>query len=197
MALAPSKPAAGADAVIEQVLDAVDAATFRVRRMHGVHARPTTVRPAPAKADILETMDDTRVEVDPLVRKLVGGMMVTSMLHTALVGSILIRLAIEGPGGLAPRDLWDWVSLAILVSGYVGAFAIQVSGLIQQRAFRLLPMQALLPAYWFLHSFASLRAAWELIVKPVYWAKTTHGVTRVTRGATSTLGERRLKPRTG
>jgi cellulose synthase/poly-beta-1,6-N-acetylglucosamine synthase-like glycosyltransferase len=128
---------------------------------------------------------------------LVGGMIVTSLLHTALVASILVRLAIEGTAGLVPRDLWDWLSLAILVSGYAGAFAIQVSGLIHQRAYALLPMQVMLPAYWFLHSFASLRAAYELIVRPVYWAKTTHGVTRLARGTAVPAGKPSLRPRTG
>ena len=96
-----------------------------------------------------------------------------------------------------PRDLWDWLSVAILISGYAGAFAIQVSGLIRQRAYVLLPLQVLLPAYWFLHSFASVRAAWQLISRPMYWAKTTHGVTRVQRGGVAAVGPARLRPRTG
>jgi glycosyltransferase XagB len=129
---------------------------------------------------------------------LVGGMIVTSLLHTALVASLLVRLCLEGSAGLVPRDVWDWLSFAILVSGYVGAFAIQVSGLIHQRAYALLPLQLLLPAYWFLHSFASVRAAYELIVRPVHWAKTTHGVTRLARGTgAAPAGEARLTPRTG
>ncbi len=128
---------------------------------------------------------------------LVGGMIVTSLLHTALIASLLIRLGLEGWVGLVPKDVWDWLSLTILVSGYAGAFAVQVSGLIQQRAFALLPLQLLLPAYWILHSIASVRAAYELIVKPVYWAKTTHGVTRLTRGAAAPAGAAQLRPRTG
>jgi len=128
---------------------------------------------------------------------LVGGMILTSLLHSVLAVSIGVRLALEGTAGLVPRDVWDWLSLAILISGYAGAFAIQVSGLIHQRAYSLLPLQVLLPAYWFLHSFASVRAAYELIVKPVYWAKTTHGVTRLTRGASGPDGRAVLRPRTG
>ena len=45
-----------------------------------------------------------------------------------------------------PQDIWDWISMVILASGYGGAFAIQVSGLIHQRAYHLLPIQVLLPA---------------------------------------------------
>jgi cellulose synthase/poly-beta-1,6-N-acetylglucosamine synthase-like glycosyltransferase len=128
---------------------------------------------------------------------LVGGMIVTSLLHTALIVSLLVRLGLEGWIGLVPRDVWDWLSLAILISGYAGAFAVQVSGLLHQRAMTLLPLQLLLPVYWILHSIASVFAAIELIRKPVYWAKTTHGVTRLSRGAPAIVGEASLRPRTG
>jgi len=121
---------------------------------------------------------------------LVGGMIVTSLLHTVLALTLAWRLITEGSAGLIPHDIWDWLSVAILVSGYLGAFAVQVSGLIHQRAYTLLPMQLLLPAYWFLHSAASIRAAYELIRKPMYWAKTTHGVTK-------TDAEARQYPRAG
>lgn len=35
------------------------------------------------------------------------------------------------------------------------------------------------PAYWALHSLASYKALFQLITRPHYWEKTTHGVTRV------------------
>ncbi|MBN8530533.1 MAG: glycosyltransferase [Alphaproteobacteria bacterium] len=34
------------------------------------------------------------------------------------------------------------------------------------------------PFYWILHSIASFRAIWQLIVAPHYWDKTAHGVSR-------------------
>jgi len=116
---------------------------------------------------------------------LVGGMILTSLLHTVFIASLLWRLWLDGVIGLVPKDVWDWISVAILASGYGGAFAIQFSGLIRQRAYHLLPMQLLLPAYWFLHSAAAVQAAWQLIVAPSHWAKTTHGVTRLSRGQAS------------
>ena len=112
---------------------------------------------------------------------LVGGMILTSLLHTVFIVSLLVRLWLDGVVGLVPKDLWDWLSAGILLSGYGGAFAIQISGLMHQRQYHLLPIQLALPAYWFLHSIAAICAAWELIVAPSYWAKTEHGVTRLTR----------------
>jgi len=32
------------------------------------------------------------------------------------------------------------------------------------------------PVYWVLMSFAAWRALWQLISKPFYWEKTTHGL---------------------
>ena len=75
---------------------------------------------------------------------------------------------------------------------------IQVSGLLRQRAYDLLPIQLLLPVYWLLHTVAALRAARELITNPVHWAKTTHGVTRLSRGRAPVMdGEPALTPRIG
>ena len=73
-----------------------------------------------------------------------------------------------------------------------------MSGLWHQRAWSLLPQQLLLPAYWLLHTLAAVRAVHELIVDPMHWAKTTHGVTRLSRGrATGNEGDPVLTPRTG
>ncbi len=129
---------------------------------------------------------------------LVGGMIVASLLHTVFIASLLARLLLEGVVGLVPRDWWDWTAIGILASGYGGAIAIQVSGLWHQRAWSLLPQQLLLPAYWLLHTLAAVRAVHELIVDPMHWAKTTHGVTRLSRGrATGNEGDPVLTPRTG
>jgi cellulose synthase/poly-beta-1,6-N-acetylglucosamine synthase-like glycosyltransferase len=127
---------------------------------------------------------------------LVGGMILSSLLHTVFIGSLLLRLMLEGVVGIVPRDVWDWAAVAILASGYGGAFAIQVSGLAHLRALHLLPVQIVLPLYWVLHTIAAVRAAIELITRPIYWAKTTHGVTRLSR-STAPAGEMALTPRTG
>jgi hypothetical protein len=113
---------------------------------------------------------------------LVGGMILCSLLHTVFVGSMVAQVIAEGPAGLVPADAWDWMSVAILAVGYGGAIVIVISGLIHLRAWHLIGVQLLLPLYWLLHSIAALLAAWQLINRPSYWAKTTHGVTRKARG---------------
>ena len=115
---------------------------------------------------------------------LVGGMILTSLLHTVFIGSLLGRLVFDGPAGFALRDAWDWIGILVLAVGYGGAVAVVISGLVHLKAWHLVAVQVLLPAYWLLHSIAALWAAVELVVKPSYWAKTTHGVTRRVRGET-------------
>lgn len=112
---------------------------------------------------------------------LVGGMILSSLLHTVFAVSITVRLAMEGVGGLVPRDIWDWFAFGILAAGYGGAFAVVISGLAHRRAWHLMPVQIILPFYWSLHSLAACFAAVGLIRDPAHWAKTTHGLTRLRR----------------
>ena len=42
----------------------------------------------------------------------------------------------------------------------------------------MVPAVALFPLYWVLHSLASFKALWQLIFRPYFWEKTTHGLTK-------------------
>jgi cellulose synthase/poly-beta-1,6-N-acetylglucosamine synthase-like glycosyltransferase len=128
---------------------------------------------------------------------LVGGMILSSLLHTVFLGTLLGRVVFEGPRGLLPQDGWDWFALVILTTGYGGAMAIVFSGLAHLRAWHLMPVQFLVPFYWVLHSIATLFAAVELITKPIHWAKTEHGKTRLTRAGAKATGAEELRPRIG
>jgi hypothetical protein len=94
-----------------------------------------------------------------------------------------------------PQDIWDWLAGGILLIGYGGALAVICSGLAHLRAWHLLPFQLLVPAYWILHSIATLYAVRELITAPTSWSKTAHGLTRVAR--TGAVSAEALRPRSG
>ena len=121
---------------------------------------------------------------------LITGMILSSLLHTLALVVLVARLVLEGPESLLPRDVWDWSAVGIFATGYLGAMVLTFSGLARQRAGRLGWQLAVLPAYWVLHSIATVQAAGELVTAPSHWAKTTHGVTRLAR-------EPALRPRTG
>jgi len=128
---------------------------------------------------------------------LVGGMILSSLLHTLFLGTLLGRLLLDGAVGLVPQDIWDWFAVGILAAGYGGALAVVFSGLAHLRAWHLMPMQLLVPVYWMLHSIATLCAVVELVTKPMHWAKTTHGVTRVARSGAHPRAAEALRPRIG
>lgn len=113
---------------------------------------------------------------------LIGGMILTAILHTVFLGVVLAEVLFEGPAAFLPNDAGDWISILVLAIGYGGAGAIVISGLLHIRAPWLIWAQLLLPAYWLLHSIAAIRAVYELVEKPTYWAKTEHGLTRQARG---------------
>jgi cellulose synthase/poly-beta-1,6-N-acetylglucosamine synthase-like glycosyltransferase len=113
---------------------------------------------------------------------LIGGMILTAILHTVFLGVVLAEILFEGPAAFVPQDVADWISVLVLAVGYGGAGLIVVSGLLHIRAPRLIWAQLLLPAYWLLHSIAAIHAVYELVQKPTYWAKTEHGITRQKRG---------------
>ncbi|TDF96331.1 glycosyltransferase family 2 protein [Paenibacillus piri] len=47
-------------------------------------------------------------------------------------------------------------------------------------SYGLVKYALLTPIYWVLMSIAAVKAAWQLITKPFYWEKTTHGLTKRT-----------------
>ena len=52
-------------------------------------------------------------------------------------------------------------------------------GAFRRRRYWLVLWALLNPAYWLLHSIASYKALWQLLTRPHYWEKTTHGLTHV------------------
>ncbi|QGQ96794.1 glycosyltransferase [Paenibacillus psychroresistens] len=45
-------------------------------------------------------------------------------------------------------------------------------------SYRLVKYALLTPFYWVLMSIAAVKAAWQLVTKPFYWEKTTHGLSK-------------------
>jgi cellulose synthase/poly-beta-1,6-N-acetylglucosamine synthase-like glycosyltransferase len=121
----------------------------------------------------------------------IGGLILAPLLHTLFVITAIVRLlvpdlAVEDGG---PMGVFNNV---VLATGYFAAVAIVFRGLWQRGEKRLLGHQILLPLYWLLHSIATAKALVELIHKPHFWAKTTHGQTSVAR-ETGTANKPRLQ----
>jgi len=101
-------------------------------------------------------------------------MIVSPMLHTALLLTLLTQ-GLLGVSLFPAFELtWSGLHLGVLLGGYVCMLGLTFAGLHRQRRYRLFAIQAALPVYWLLMTIATLRALHELIDRPFYWAKTVH-----------------------
>lgn len=116
----------------------------------------------------------------------VGSMVLSAPLHAMFLLS-LAWSAVIGPGP-DPLDAWGWLAALIIVVGYAGPTLLVMQGLRRLGRRDLLLQQLALPIYWLLHSVAVGLALVELVRQPHFWAKTSHGKTRLHR---VTLTQRR------
>ena len=73
----------------------------------------------------------------------------------------------------------DWVHVVSLVNLAAGNGAVvyfHLLAVFARGTYRLAPFALLAPLYWVLHSIAAYKALWQLVAKPFYWEKTTHGL---------------------
>lgn len=88
-------------------------------------------------------------------------------------------------GGLFPDlPIPAWLLPACLASLATGTTSHVIFALASVRRWQWHNMTfsiLLYPLYWALHSLASYRALWQLVVKPHYWDKTQHGCSQTTQ----------------
>ena len=66
------------------------------------------------------------------------------------------------------------------ISNALGLYLNMVA-VFRRRYYELLLYALLNPIYWQLHSIAAYMALWQLFVKPFYWEKTIHGLSKFTK----------------
>ena len=103
---------------------------------------------------------------------LVLGMIIAPILHCGFALVLLARWA-SGATEFSGAG-WATLYLAMLALGYGSAWAMTARGLKRLKRTSLLPAQLLLPVYWLLIGFATIRAAHDLMVRPFYWFKSPH-----------------------
>lgn len=101
---------------------------------------------------------------------------------TFLLAPVFWGVFLVGTLGLLPHALPGWMVGVCSVSFVAGMashwlFAREVIHLEQWRNMR--GAMLAYPFYWLLHSLAAARALWQLVFRPHYWDKTTHGMTRL------------------
>lgn len=76
--------------------------------------------------------------------------------------------------GLLP-DFVEILGTISFVAGNLILILINFAAAFSRKYYRLIPFAFLNPLYWVLHSIAAYKALWQLMFKPFYWEKTTHG----------------------
>jgi hypothetical protein len=69
-----------------------------------------------------------------------------------------------------------WIGLFNLLAGNALMIYVSMMGAFKRKRYGLVIWSLLNPVYWILHSVASYKALWQLITRPHYWEKTTHGI---------------------
>ncbi|MBT0770861.1 glycosyltransferase [Kineosporia sp. J2-2] len=108
---------------------------------------------------------------------LVGGTPLSFLLSPPLYAMFFFSLVlpIERMNELFPSPILE-ISLANLLLGNSVMIYVTMMGAFKRRRYRLVPWALLNPAYWMMHSISAYKALWQLITRPHYWEKTTHGL---------------------
>jgi hypothetical protein len=76
-----------------------------------------------------------------------------------------------------------WIGLFNLLVGNALMIYVSMMGAFLRKRYGLVLWALLNPVYWLLHSIASYKALWQLITRPHYWEKTTHGISALSAPA--------------
>jgi glycosyltransferase XagB len=104
----------------------------------------------------------------------IGAMILSMLVHPWFY--VLAAMHVGGGWRLVPQsDLLWWVCGSNLAVGYGAATLLMTTTAGRSGVSRRLLSVVWLPVYWLAISFAAYRAVIDLIVRPFYWEKTTHG----------------------
>ncbi len=76
----------------------------------------------------------------------------------------------------------DWVlfmSIFNLMVGNILMIYVNMMAVFKRRYYELILFAIANPIYWLMHSIAAYKGLYQLIVKPFYWEKTNHGLSKV------------------
>lgn len=108
---------------------------------------------------------------------LIGGTPLTFLFTPPLLVLLIVSLVVDSASITTFMSGWVlWAGLANLLAGNALMVYVSMMGAFRRRRYRLVAWALLNPAYWLLHSFASYKALWQLVVKPHFWEKTEHGL---------------------
>ena len=93
------------------------------------------------------------------------------------------QLAVNIPGWVFALAVLNLV-FGLMLHLYLAGMVVQ-----KRRWAGMIPAIILFPFYWLLHSLASFKALWQLLVRPHFWEKTAHGLSRSLHGSDKLIEE--------
>ncbi|EHQ26062.1 glycosyltransferase family 2 protein [Mucilaginibacter paludis] len=75
-----------------------------------------------------------------------------------------------------------FIAIFNLLVGNILMVYINMMAVFKRRYYELILFALANPVYWILHSISAYKGLYQLIVKPFYWEKTNHGLTKVNNG---------------
>jgi cellulose synthase/poly-beta-1,6-N-acetylglucosamine synthase-like glycosyltransferase len=111
----------------------------------------------------------------------VGASVFSALVFPFVVIPFLIWLFVRTSAFAAyfPAPVW-FISVANLIAGNSILIYLSMLAAAKRNHFKLLPYALTAPVYWLLMSIAGYKGLWQLITKPFYWEKTTHGISKFT-----------------
>jgi cellulose synthase/poly-beta-1,6-N-acetylglucosamine synthase-like glycosyltransferase len=115
-----------------------------------------------------------------------------AMMHLVLGGGVVASF-VHGPialvliaAAILPYDLLGPADMALALFGYASAVFAALTATALSGRFTHARAALSMPLYWPLMTIAAVRALFALILRPHYWAKTTHGISARPAMAVST-----------
>ena len=110
----------------------------------------------------------------------IGATPLTFLVYPFLLGIFICYLVFDLS---TIRTLFpDWVlfmSILNLLVGNILMTYINMMAVFKRRFYELILFSIANPVYWLMHSIAAFKGLYQLIVKPFYWEKTEHGLSKV------------------
>jgi cellulose synthase/poly-beta-1,6-N-acetylglucosamine synthase-like glycosyltransferase len=110
----------------------------------------------------------------------IGATPITFLIYPVLLGIFVcyVIFDLETIRTLFP----DWVlfiSIFNLLVGNILMIYVNMMAVFKRRFYELILFAIANPIYWLMHSMAAYKGLYQLIVKPFYWEKTNHGLSKV------------------
>lgn len=108
---------------------------------------------------------------------LIAGTPLTFLFVLPLWVLFVVSLLVPAPVFAEMYPGWVlYIGLFNLLAGNALMVYVSMMGAFLRKRYGLVVWSLFNPVYWLLHSVASYKALWQLITRPHYWEKTTHGI---------------------